>query len=105
MNVFDTEHPLNSRTARANFRHTRLYSFFRAWLIVTLGFLPLLAAFLWYLNITDIETTDFEPDPFWMVVAAAAIGSFLVSFLVVSLFCLVRWFFRLCFPAPVQVVD
>jgi hypothetical protein len=67
--------------------------------------LPLLAAFLWYLNITDIETTDFEPDPFWMVVAAAAIGSFLISFLVVSLFCLVRWFFRLCFPALVQVVD
>jgi len=105
MNVFDTEHPLNSRTARANLRHTRLGSFFRGWMIVTFVLLPLLTGFLWYLNITDIETTDSEPYPCWVVVMAAAIGSFLVSFPVVSLFCLVRWFFRLCCPAPVQVVD
>ena len=82
MNVFDTEHPLNS--TRASFWDSRAWSFLQMVFGLALVLFPILAGLIWYLNASDINTTDFEPDPFWADALVAAIGSFILSALVVS---------------------
>jgi hypothetical protein len=83
MNVFDTEHRINARTVDK--RCGKWSSFFGAMCVVSLVFFPFVAGITWYLNLTDINTTDYVPDPFWLVAIGAAIESFLLSSLIVSL--------------------
>ena len=94
MNVFDTEHPLNSPKACPGFVNSGWFLCLRWVFVIALILFPFIAGFIWYLNVTDIGSTDDETDPFWMVAMAAAIGSLIFSILFVSMFRLCAWLFR-----------
>ena len=91
MNIFTTEHPLDSQTERSLSRKARVGRYFRHILLGVLFSLPFLIAYDWYLNLTDINTTDYTPDPFWVVVVGAAIESLVVAFVCVSLYWVAAW--------------
>ena len=94
MNIFTTEHPFDSQTMRSMSRKARAARYFGNILLAVLFSLPFLIAYGWYLNLTDINTTDYTPDPFWVVVVEAAIESLVVAFVCVSLYWLAAWYFR-----------
>jgi hypothetical protein len=94
MNVFDTEHPLNSSQARPGFMNRGWYLYSQNVFVVALILFPILTGIIWYLNVTDFDSTDEDAGPFWMVAMAAAIGSVIFSLLLVSIFWLYSWLLR-----------
>jgi hypothetical protein len=87
MNLFDTEHPLNSRRTRASFWNSRAWSFLQAVFGLALILFPVLVGLIWYLDGSDNNTTPaYDTEPFWAVALAAAMGSFIISIFVVLLF-------------------
>lgn len=94
MNIFTTEHPFDSEIERSMFRKGRAARYFGNILLATLLSLPFLIAYDWYLNLTDINTTDYIPDPFWVVAVGAAVESLVVAFVCVSLYWVAGWVFQ-----------
>jgi len=73
-----------SSSARMSSRKGWLVSYLGGVIAIAFCVVPFFVATVWYLNLTDINTTDYVPDPFWMSALAGAIGSLILAFLIVS---------------------
>jgi len=92
MNVFDTEHPLNVPRPGVELRSRRCRAYLRSVSALALVLFPFLTIFFWYLNVSDdVESTDYEVLPFWMIAAVAAINCLIISILLMSLYFLSCW--------------
>ena len=96
MNVFTVDHPLSPDPPRRNARNG-----LASVLVVALMLCPFLLGLLWFTNLMgNQDTTDYTPDPFWQVLAAAVIDSLVVSFVAVALCRLTSCIFREVFSGP-----
>ncbi len=82
MNVFTTDHPLSSDSARSRARNG-----IATVLAVALMLCPFLLGLLWFTNLTgNQDTTDYTPDPFWQVLLSAVVDSLVAAFVAVALY-------------------
>ena len=95
MNIFTTDHPLHSVPLHSDSKKAALFSYFGHMLSVALVLCPFFVGFYLFVNLADNHgTTDYTPDPIWVVMVGAVIESLFVAFVCVSLHRLVAWFFR-----------
>jgi hypothetical protein len=83
MNIFTTEHPLDSRSED---RMPGVRSYFLGMVLVAFILCPFIAVGIWFLDVTDNggSTGGYVPAPFWLDFLAGAVASIFVAFVGVS---------------------